>query len=304
MPDEVQDQTQTTPPAESTPSLTEWREAKKQAGTEVSDASLPDAESAPEAEAGENRSEDTQPEEQEAKAEDPPKPRRRKLQEEVGYLRRIRREEREQYSREVLELQAQVNSLRQSTPQREAQEVKAQPDDIPPRPLLENFSSVEEWQRADTKWFDLRDEIRDRKKSEASEQQRREAEWTKAQRHWSEISEKAEREQPGFNEGIDALVSRGYVSPALGRTIVQEAVDAPEAAVSVARYLTQKPEEAQRISALSEQRTVLAVGRLFERFANPVIQHSGTAATKQPAVPAKTTVLNGSGVQGKNWAIQ
>jgi hypothetical protein len=118
MPDEVQDQTQTTPPAESTPSLTEWREAKKQAGTEVSDASLPDAESAPEAEAGENRSEDTQPEEQEAKAEDPPKPGRRKLQEEVGYLRRKNREEREQYSREVLELQAQVDSLRQSTPQK------------------------------------------------------------------------------------------------------------------------------------------------------------------------------------------
>jgi hypothetical protein len=152
---------------------------------------------------------------------------------------------------------------------------------------------------ADTKWIDLRDEIRDRKKSEASEQQRQQAEWTKAQRHWSEISEKAEREQPGFNEGVDALIRRGHVSPALGRTIVQEAVDAPEAAVSVARYLTQKPEEAKRISALSEQRTVLAVGRFIERFTNPVIQNSGTAATKQPAVPAKTTVLNGSGVQGK-----
>jgi hypothetical protein len=157
---------------------------------------------------------------------------------------------------------------------------------------------------ADTKWFDLRDEIRDRKKSEASEQQRQQAEWTKAQRHWSEISEKAEREQPGFNEGVDSLIRRGYVSPALGRTIVQEAVDAPEAAVSVARYLTQKPEEAQRISALSEQRTVLAVGRFIERFTNPVIQHSGTAATKQPAVPAKTTVLNGSGVLRQTGATQ
>jgi hypothetical protein len=300
MPDEIQDPvtTQTTEPK--TPSLAEWREAKNQPAADVSEAS-PEAESVPDAEAGDDhRSEESPDESKEAadKAEEPPKQGRRKLQEEVGYLRRRNREEREQLSREISELRTQLDSIRQSTPQDKPQETKAETG-VPAMPSLGNYPSVEEWEGAVAKWIDQRDEARERQKTQASEQQRQQAEWNKAQQHWADVSEKAERQYPGFNEDVNSLIRRGNVSPSLGRTIVQESLDAPEVVVSVVRYLTQKPEEAKRISGLNEQRTVLEIGRLIERFTNPVIRDSGTAATKQPAVPARTTVLNGSGVQGK-----
>jgi hypothetical protein len=297
MPDEIQDPVTTQTSEPKTPSLAEWREAKNQPAAEVSDAS-PDAESVPDAEAGDNRSEEAPAEETEAKTEDQPKPGRRKLQEEVGYLRRKNREDREQLSRELLELRTQLDSLRQSTPQDKPQEPKAETG-VPAMPSLGNYPSVEEWEGAVAKWIDQRDEARERQKTQQSEQQRQQAEWNKAQQHWADVSEKAERQYPGFNEDVNSLIRRGNVSPALGRTIVQESLDAPEVVVSVVRYLTQKPEEAKRISGLNEQRTVLEIGRLIERFTNPVIKDSGTAATKQPAVPARTTVLNGSGIQGK-----
>jgi hypothetical protein len=72
-------------------------------------------------------------------------------------------------------------------------------------------------------------------------------------------------------------------------------VDEPDAAIAVTRYLTGKPEESKRISGLDPHRIGLEVGRLIERFSNPVIVNgnSGTAKPK-PAAPA-TTVLNGSG---------
>jgi hypothetical protein len=299
MPDEIQESvtTQTTEPK--TPSFTEWREAKNQPAAEVSEAEP--AESVPDAEAGDDhRSEESPDEPKEAadKAEEPPKQGRRKLQEEVGYLRRRNREEREQLSREISELRTQLDSIRQSAPQDKPQETKAETG-VPAMPSLGNYPSVEEWEGAVAKWIDQRDEARERQKTQASEQQRQQAEWNKAQQHWADVSEKAERQYPGFNEDVNSLIRRGNVSPALGRTIVQESLDAPEVVVSVVRYLTQKPEEAKRISGLNEQRTVLEIGRLIERFTNPVIKDSGTAATKQPAVPARTTVLNGSGVQGK-----
>lgn len=296
MPDEIQEQTQPTTPETATPSFTEWKEAKNRPAPEVSEVS-PEAESVPDAEAGDSRSEETPAEESE-KPEEPPKQGRRKLQEEVGYLRRKSREEREQLSREISELRTQLDSLRQSAPQAKPQETKAETG-VPAMPSLGNYPSVEEWEGAVAQWIDQRDEARERQKTQASEQQRQQAEWNKAQQHWADVSEKAERQYPGFNEEVNGLIHRGNVSPALGRTIVQEALEAPEVVVSVVRYLTQKPEEAKRISGLNEQRTVLEIGRLIERFTNPVIRDSGTAATKQPAVPARTTVLNGSGVQGK-----
>jgi hypothetical protein len=316
MPEEIQEQ-QTQPesaPAteQQLPDFKTWRESKRnplsESVTEASDAEP--AVSAPDADTGDDsQSEPESPLEEnddKPKPQDPTRKRRKLLDEAIHWRRKYREAEKTlpritELSSENLRLKQQLETLQRPNGNQEATpQEAAKPADLPKRPSLGDFASVEEWEAAQEKWLDARDEYRDRQKSQQAQQQRQVAEQQRVADNWNKVSAKAERDFPGFNDAVNRSWDQGNVSRPLAQTILQFAVDEPDAAIAVTRYLTGKPEESKRISGLDSHRIGLEVGRLIERFTNPVIvngKNSGTAQPK-PAAPA-TTVLNGSGTQAK-----
>jgi hypothetical protein len=311
MPPEIQEQQtqpESAPAAEQQlPDFKTWRESKRNPlSAPVAEAS--DAEpavSAPDADTGDDsQSEPESPLEEnddKPKPQDPTRKRRKLLDEAIHWRRKYREAEKTlpritELSSENLRLKQQLETLQRPNGNQETTpQEAAPPSDLPKRPSLGDFNSVEEWEAAQEKWLDARDEYRDRQKSQQAQQQRQQAEQQRVADNWNKVSAKAERDFPGFNDAVNRSWDQGNVSRPLAQTILQFAVDEPDAAIAVTRYLTGKPEESKRISGLDSHRIGLEVGRLIERFSNPVIVNgnSGTAKPK-PAAPA-TTVLNGSG---------
>lgn len=281
-----------------------WKEQRTR-GEQPSEA--PEAESAPDPDAGEANQGEAESvltdSDEPAKPESPKKGKRSLVEEAVHWRKKYREVEPQitritELSSENLRLKQQLESLQRTpqTPTPDKQEAPKATDSLPQRPRLENFSTIEEWQAADETWLDQRDEYKERAREMKTRQQQQAEQARRMTENWNKVSQKAERDFPGFNDSVNQAVERGYASPLLGQVILQHALDNPDAAIAVTRYLTSKPEESQRISGYHDNRTVLEVGRLIERFVNPALVKTtpGPSETTKPAVPA-TTVLNGSG---------
>src|SRR3982751_2208411 len=297
MPDELQDkstQNQLATPVNGLPEYEAWEKTRAAAPTDGDDAAPSDATpvavSAPDADTGKDH-----PSEAVAPPEPPPPTDERRKPKAVDDLIRYRRRAHSS-ERISTELAVKVEALEARLAQLTAPTANGTPTETKPEkekatPRLEEFATVDEWGKA----------LLAREVSEVLEKQaqlNREAQAREQEQrrlaHWSAASAQAEEKYPGFNAAVDNALRRGHVLPVLGDAIVELSADEPEKAAAIAYALTQNPQEARRLSALTPYKVAVELGKLIPTLSPGTNGKNHSEASKPVPAASATTVLNGS----------
>lgn len=174
--------------------------------------------------------------------------------------------------RAALEARIRVYEQSQRQPEQRQQPQEAKPETFRARPKLDDFRTVEEWQNADTQWFDDREEFRDqqKRKREQAEAQQRQVQ-TQQQRALAQI-EAGRKEYRDFDIIFTAPISEA---------IANELVEDPEG-YKTAYALAKNPSEARRISALPPSKQLLELGRFMATNSKPQQAKRNTQPLKTP----------------------
>jgi len=298
MPDELQEkstQNQLATPVNGLPEYEAWEKTRAAAPTDGDDAAPSDATpvavSAPDADTGKDH-----PSEAVASPEVPPPPdaekrKPRAVDDLIRWRRRAHGSERisTELAVKVQALEAQLAQQAAATAHGTTTETKPEKEKVTPR--LDEFATVDEWGEA----------LVNKKLSEALEKQANLHRETQAREqeqrrlaHWSAASAQAEEKYPGFNAAVDNALRRGHVQPVLANAIVELSADEPDKAATIAYALTQNPQEARRLSALSPYKVAVELGKLIPTLSPGTNGKTHSEASKPVPAASATTVLNGS----------
>lgn len=172
----------------------------------------------------------------------------------------------------ALKARLQLFEQTQRQPEQRQQPQEVKPETFRARPKLDDFRTVEEWQNADTQWFDDREEFRDqqKRKREQAEAQQRQVQ-SQQQRALAQI-EAGRKEYRDFDIIFTAPISEA---------IANELVEDPEG-YKTAYALAKNPSEARRISALSPSKQLLELGRFMATNSKPQQAKRNTQPLKTP----------------------
>lgn len=176
-----------------------------------------------------------------------------------------------------------------------APEAAAAPAD--PEPTEENFRTLEEYEEARLSWR-VRQEVAkvEATRQAQTQQQRQQARAAEAEKRVADFMQNGEKSFPGFKQSVAHLADTLDRSPSISSTVL-ELPEGPD----VLLYMARKPEEAERIAALSPVRQAVEIGALAERIrvaraakkntnASPPINPLGGSSAPAPKDPEKMTM--------------